>query len=145
MVGKYSVCLHSFEEVALPALCVVQSMAERVGADKVAEKGVHGVVKRTPVLMVIDEIGKMELFSHKFESEVRLLFDQPDVVILATVPVQSKHKSLLLVDQLISRKDVNLYEVSRNLIFYIIMLMYCTLYTYVRNMMCTSMCTHTTT
>ena len=130
MVGKYSVCLRSFEEIALPALCMAPSTTEHVRADKLSEKGVQSTVEKCPVLMVIDEIGKMELFSRKFESEVRRLFDQPDVVILATVPLQSKHKSLLLVDQLMSRKDVNLYEVSWNLVYNIVMCMYAHVHTY---------------
>ena len=112
MVGKYSVCLASFEEVALPALRIGLSTTEHVRGDQVPQHGEQASLQQTPILLVVDEIGKMELFSQKFEEEVRRLFDQPDVVVLATVPLQSKHRSLSLVDQLMSRNDVSLHEVS---------------------------------
>ena len=112
VVGKYCVSVPSFEEVALPALREGLPPTDHVRVGQLSQPGEEVAVQQTPILIVVDEIGKMELFSCKFEEEVRNLFDQPLVVVLATVPLQSKHKSLSLVDQLVSRKDVNLYEVS---------------------------------
>lgn len=53
-VGKYRVDLDSFEKVAIPAL-------EKAIKDK--------------SIIVIDEIGKMELFSMKFRDVIRDIFD----------------------------------------------------------------------
>lgn len=113
MVGKYSVSIPSFEEVALPALRVgLPPTACHIKTEHLLQKGAEALMQRSPSLLVIDEIGKMELFSRKFEKEVRDLFDQPGVVVLGTVPLQSRHRSCSLVDQLMSRKDVRLFEVS---------------------------------
>lgn len=112
VVGKYCVSVPSFEEVALPALREGLPPTDHVRVGQLSQPGEEVAVQRTPILIVVDEIGKMELFSRKFEEEARNLFDQPLVVVLATVPLHSKHRSLSLVDQLVSRKDVNLYEVS---------------------------------
>ena len=113
MVGKYSVSVPSFEEVALPALRVGLPPAYHTKTDHLLqEAGAEAMVQRSPSLLIVDEIGKMELFSRKFEKEVRDLFDRPGVVLLGTVPLQSRHRSCSLVDQLMSRKDVRLFEVS---------------------------------
>ena len=128
MVGKYSVSIPSFEEVALPALRVGLPPAYHTKTDHLLqEAGAGAVVQRSPSLLIVDEIGKMELFSRKFEKEVRDLFDRPGVVLLGTVPLQSRHRSCSLVDQLMSRKDVRLFEVSYiilPLFFCVILCMY---------------------
>jgi len=59
-VGKYSVDLQSFEEVALPALEIAESSCD---------------------VIVIDEIGKMELFSDKFERKVKEVLNSNKIVI----------------------------------------------------------------
>ena len=113
MVGKYSVSVPSFEEVALPALRVGLPPAYHTKTDHLLqEAGAEAMVQRSPSLLIVDEIGKMELFSRKFEKEVRDVFDRPGVVLLGTIPLQSRHRSCSLVDQLMSRKDVRLFEVS---------------------------------
>ena len=122
MVGKYSVSVPSFEEVALPALRVGLPLAHHIKTDHLQqEAGAEALVQqRSPSLLVIDEIGKMELFSRNFEKEVRDLFDRPGVFILGTVPLQSRQRSCSLVDQLMSRKDVRLFEVSYYYYYYYI-------------------------
>lgn len=61
-------------------------------------------------VVVVDEIGKMELFSQSFVSLVRELFSSPQATILATVPV-TKQRPIPFVDELKRREDVTLIEV----------------------------------
>jgi nucleoside-triphosphatase len=63
-VGRYGVDLEAFERVALPAL-------------KAA---------RHPDVVVLDELGKMELASQRFCDEVSALFDRP-IPVVATIHV----------------------------------------------------------
>ena len=63
--------------------------------------------------MVIDEIGKMELFSKPFISQVRRLFDEHQQSILATIPIARGGKSLQLVDEITKRSDVTIITVSK--------------------------------
>ena len=67
---------------------------------------------------MIDEIGKMELFSGKFVKSVQALFNLEShpsatgtVVILATIPV-ARQRSHWLVEELRHREDCLLFEVS---------------------------------
>lgn len=62
-------------------------------------------------LVVIDEIGKMELFSQNFVDAVKRLFEQKDnLVVLATIPV-AKHKSHWLVEELRHHPHCRVFEV----------------------------------
>ena len=70
-------------------------------------------------LVVIDEIGKMELFSRNFVESVKALFQRRDVVVLATIPV-ARQKSHWLVDELRHRSDCLLFEVYIYNVLYII-------------------------
>ena len=127
MVGKYSVSVPSFEEIALPALRVELPPAYHIKTDRLLqEAGAEAMVQRSPSLLVVNKIRKMELFSRKFEKEVRDLFDRPGVVLLGTVPLQSSHRSCSLVDQLMSQKDMCLFEVSYTILplFCVILCMY---------------------
>lgn len=63
-VGKYRVNVEDFERVALPAL----------------ERG----LKESAVLL-IDEIGKMEMFSTKFREKVKSVLESP-LPVVATIP-----------------------------------------------------------
>jgi nucleoside-triphosphatase len=83
-VGKYGVDLEAFENVALPAL----------------ERPKEGVV-------VIDELGKMELASARFREAVTALWDH-DVAVVATVHV-FRHP---LTDALKARPDVEVLRIS---------------------------------
>ncbi|CAH1154812.1 unnamed protein product [Phaedon cochleariae] len=62
-VGQYSVYLDNFEKLALP------------------------VFKQPKSLLIIDEIGKMELFSRKFEGHIRKVIIDKNIRIIATVPL----------------------------------------------------------
>ena len=65
---------------------------------------------------VVDEVGKMELFSCEFVKIVQGLFRRSkDVVVMATIPV-ARHKSHWLVEELRHREDCKLFEVSRKLV-----------------------------
>ncbi|KAH8371447.1 hypothetical protein KR093_007512, partial [Drosophila rubida] len=88
-VGKYSVYVENFEKLALPVLTTPA---------------------RSQQLMIIDEVGKMELLSKRFEEAVRMLlmYEQP---ILVTIPLQT-NKSLPLVEFLKSYPHAKLYKVT---------------------------------
>lgn len=90
-VGKYSVDVKSFEDVSLPTL---------------------NPPTLPKTVIVIDEIGKMELFSKAFQDAVHKIFNSLNCVIIATVPV-SKGKPFPIVDELLSRKDTVLFTVTR--------------------------------
>jgi len=68
-VGSYGVNIKEFENLVVPVL----------------EKALH-----ENKVVIIDEIGKMELFSKKFVSVVEKLFSS-DKNIIATVPVKNVH------------------------------------------------------
>ena len=61
-----------------------------------------------PCLCFIDEIGKMELLSKKFKQIIQNLIDQPNVTLVATIPI----KSVPFVDTIRARKDYHLITVS---------------------------------
>ena len=88
-VGKYQVDVASFEKLALP----VMGSIEQRGQGK--------------VLVVVDEVGKMELLSGGFAEAVRALFDSFHCTVLGTIPVASHW----LIDDLRKRDDCQLYEV----------------------------------
>nr|XP_047903187.1 cancer-related nucleoside-triphosphatase isoform X3 [Anser cygnoides] len=94
-VGQYVVDLVSFEQLVLPVLRNVNH-----GSD--TEKKI----------CVIDEIGKMELFSQAFIRAVRETLTDPGTVVLGTIPVP-KGKPLDLVEEIRSRKDVKVFNVSK--------------------------------
>ncbi|XP_067840254.1 cancer-related nucleoside-triphosphatase [Heptranchias perlo] len=95
-VGQYAVDLQSFECLALPLLRKVN------GRDDI-EKKVH----------VIDEIGKMELFSEPFIQAVRQILDGTGATILGTIPVP-KGKPLGLVEEIRSRRDVKIFNITKD-------------------------------
>ena len=53
--------------------------------------------------------GKMELFSKRFEKEVRAVFERPGISIVATVPVAK----LPLTESLKSRTDCKIFAVTK--------------------------------
>ncbi|XP_068597459.1 cancer-related nucleoside-triphosphatase [Brachionichthys hirsutus] len=92
-VGQYVVDLPSFENLVLP-------LFRRVGpADG---RGVF----------VMDEIGKMELFSQSFISSARQTLDGSARTVLGTIPAP-KGKPLVLVEEVRSRGDVKVFAVSK--------------------------------
>lgn len=58
---------------------------------------------------MIDEIGKMELFSKKFENAVRDIFKNKTIQVIATVPMRGK---LNIIEQLKQSEDCQLFSVS---------------------------------
>lgn len=64
-------------------------------------------------VFVIDEIGKMELFSQSFIRSVRQTLDSSSYTILGTIPIP-KGKPLGLVEEVRSRRDVKVFTVSTN-------------------------------
>ena len=60
-------------------------------------------------LIIIDEIGKMELFSEKFGSILKNLFTSRKSII-ATIGLQINHD---IKDWLLSRKEITLYTINR--------------------------------
>lgn len=84
-VGRYGVDLESFERVALPALAIPE-------AD----------------LIVIDEIGKMECFSHAFQQAVQQALDGP-LPVLGTIG----RGGTPFMRSVRGRGDVQLIEVTR--------------------------------
>ncbi|XP_048223742.1 cancer-related nucleoside-triphosphatase isoform X1 [Perognathus longimembris pacificus] len=94
-VGPYVVDVASLEQLALP---VLRSAGSGGGPG-------HSVC-------VIDEIGKMELFSQPFIQAVRQALGAPGTVILGTIPVP-KGKPLALVEEIRSREDVTVLSVTK--------------------------------
>ncbi|XP_029376932.1 cancer-related nucleoside-triphosphatase isoform X1 [Echeneis naucrates] len=94
-VGQYVVDLPSFENLALP-------LFRNVGPAN------GGSMK----VFVIDEIGKMELFSQPFIRAVRHTLDSSPCTILGTIPVR-KGKPLGVVEEVRSRTDVKIFLVSK--------------------------------
>ncbi len=84
-VGKYRVYIESFEKLAVPTI-------QEVNPDE---------------MMVIDEIGKMELFSKSFQEAVLKVLDSP-VPVLATVG----YGLIPFVEKLFERKDSIFAEVT---------------------------------
>ncbi|XP_066279247.1 cancer-related nucleoside-triphosphatase homolog isoform X1 [Branchiostoma lanceolatum] len=92
-VGQYLVNLPSFEGLALPVLRF---------------KPPSG----TKCVYIIDEIGKMEMFSQHFIQAVRMVLDSPASTVLATIPVP-KGRPLPLVEEIRRRKDTTLFTVTK--------------------------------
>ncbi|XP_053769219.1 cancer-related nucleoside-triphosphatase [Desmodus rotundus] len=94
-VGQYVVDLPAFEQLALPVLR---------NAGSSSGPGCR--------VCVIDEIGKMELFSQPFTQAVRQTLSAPGTVVLGTIPIP-KGKPLALVEEIRSRADVRVFSVSK--------------------------------
>jgi nucleoside-triphosphatase len=86
-VGRYSIHVEEFERLVLPQLD-----PETVPVE----------------LYVIDEIGRMELFSHNFRNKVIDLLARPSNL-LATIAKQGKG----FIEQIKNRNDIKLIEVTR--------------------------------
>lgn len=92
-VGKYIVDVIGFEKYALPLLQKSKSQNDK------------------QTIFIIDEIGKMELFSVEFEKCVERIVNDPSFIVIATVP--SKH-NIGFVEKLKRRKDTKLYTLTPN-------------------------------
>ncbi|XP_057361709.1 cancer-related nucleoside-triphosphatase isoform X3 [Manis pentadactyla] len=94
-VGQYVVDLTSFEQLALPVL-------RNAGPNS-------GPGQR---VCVIDEIGKMELFSQPFIQAVHQTLATPGTVVLGTIPLP-KGKPLAFVEEIRHRNDVKVFNVTK--------------------------------
>ncbi|KAB0382021.1 hypothetical protein FD755_003938 [Muntiacus reevesi] len=106
----------------------VRQGGRRIGFDVVTLSGIRGPLSRIGQCLchpqagasgrpgqsvcVIDEVGKMELFSQPFIQAVRQALSTPGTVVLGTIPVP-KGKPLALVEEIRSRKDVKVLSSSR--------------------------------
>merc|ERR1719320_1122605 len=97
-MGRWEVMLHDFERIALPTLSSPTTRST-------------GGVAPMPHLVVIDEIGKMELFSKRFTRAVETLVKDPSIFILATIPL--KHR-IQLVERLKTRSDSTVWCLNRD-------------------------------
>ncbi|WP_457623042.1 nucleoside-triphosphatase [Persephonella sp.] len=82
-VGSYGVDVKGFESTVIP-------LFEKHKKDK--EK-----------IFIIDEIGKMELFSDRFVKTIKDLFKERDINIIATIPIKNVHPVL---EKIRNMKDV---------------------------------------
>lgn len=85
-VGSYVVDLPSFERLALPSLTLAQT-ASTSGNGTGRKRARSSSNNSRPSVVVIDEVGKMELFSTAFQARVSELLDNADVVVLGSVPM----------------------------------------------------------
>ncbi|XP_062128174.1 nucleoside-triphosphatase THEP1 [Drosophila sulfurigaster albostrigata] len=88
-VGKYSVYVENFEKLALPLLTISS---------------------RPTQLMIIDEVGKMELLSKRFEEAVRMLVLYEQIALI-TIPLHT-NKRIGLVEFLKSYPQSRIYTVN---------------------------------
>ncbi|XP_076064220.1 cancer-related nucleoside-triphosphatase isoform X5 [Oratosquilla oratoria] len=91
-VGQYVVDVPAFESLALPVVRTAKISKGQV--------------------LVLDEIGKMEMFSKEFVASVKQLINSPGYTILTTIPV-SKGKPIPLVEHIRSHADVMVVQLSR--------------------------------
>lgn len=90
-VGQYVVQVKEFEQVALPALTLKKD--------------------KLPVY-IIDEIGKMELFSQNFVKSISEILAADGSTVLATIPIK-RQNPIRFVEDVRNRKDVKLFEISK--------------------------------
>ncbi|RMH79969.1 MAG: NTPase [Acidobacteria bacterium] len=90
LVGSYGVNVKRFEEVALPVLKRALEEKEKV--------------------VVIDEVGKMELFSKTFMELAQELLHNPKYRVIATIPIRDVHP---IVADIRRMRGVVLLEVTK--------------------------------
>uniref|UniRef100_A0A383VHM5 AAA+ ATPase domain-containing protein n=1 Tax=Tetradesmus obliquus TaxID=3088 RepID=A0A383VHM5_TETOB len=93
MVGHYVVDVPSFEALALPAIAPS-----------------HPATR----LVVIDDVGKMELLSAAFYPAVQQVLDNPQLLAFGSVPVPRAGRTIPQVEALRARPDVQVVTVSRD-------------------------------
>ncbi|XP_048735044.2 cancer-related nucleoside-triphosphatase-like [Ostrea edulis] len=98
LVGKYEVKLGSFENVALPTL-------------RIPKNAQPGTSNGSCQVFIIDEIGKMELFSQTFVTMVRDILKTPNYTIIATVPVP-KGRPIPFVEEIRNHQQTQVFTVT---------------------------------
>lgn len=84
-ISKYYIDIQKFEKLIIPELNLV----------------------REKKIILIDEIGKMELFSQKFKEKIKEIFDL-DNIIVATIPISK----IEFIENLKSLPKVKIYEIN---------------------------------
>ncbi|EGD81014.1 hypothetical protein PTSG_10957 [Salpingoeca rosetta] len=108
-VGKYGVNVKEFEELALPCLRAGPVQKQEQGGE---EAGQQGRQRQAVRLVVVDEIGKMELFSQPFMTAYKGLLDSAadrGVVVVSTIAKRGQG----FIAEVKSRPDVDLHEITR--------------------------------
>lgn len=89
VVGSYKVDLEKFESIAINIL--------------------HKALQSKDKVIVIDEIGKMELFSKSFIEIIKKIVFQPEYKLLATLPIKNVHP---IVEKIRSLNNIKIFEVT---------------------------------
>lgn len=100
LVGSYGVNVQYFEELAFPIL----------------EKAYVEAKKNKKKIIIIDEIGKMELFSKKFRDLVRQIIHDPTVKVVATIPIRDVHPLVKEIRRLSGAVLIELTKENRDFI-----------------------------
>ncbi len=87
-VGRYKVDVRGFEEFIVPIMEKALSEREKI--------------------VVIDEIGKMELLSKKFRKFIESLLNAKDIDMLATIPIRDVHPLVKFI-----RRNFPVIEINR--------------------------------
>lgn len=96
-VGKYAVFVSDLENMTLPLLEFASPSASLLTPQQ---------------LIIIDEIGKMELLSKRFETAIKKLRDQ-NQPILATIPLQTR-QPIPIVEDIRKASDSIVFHVTKN-------------------------------
>ncbi|WP_297455848.1 NTPase [Persephonella sp.] len=94
-VSKYGVNIEEFESIAIPVL----------------EKA----LKENKIIL-IDEIGKMELFSEKFTQLIKQLFEDKNKTIIATIPIKNVHPVIKWIKSLPDAQIIEIDYTNRDYI-----------------------------
>ena len=105
-VGKYSVDIQSFESIAIPLMTVTDFDINTIEQTN------------KQLIIVIDEIGKMEAFSDIFRKGVKQLFDS-DVSsksyrILASIPAKRNIQMLEEIHSKYANREIHINRSNRN-------------------------------
>ncbi len=100
LVGSYGVNVNYFEEIAIPTLL----------------KAIEEARKDRRKVIVIDEIGKMELFSKRFRDLVREIFYDDRLNVVATIPIRDVHKVVSEIRRLPGVIHIHLDKSNRDFI-----------------------------
>ncbi|XP_045557809.1 cancer-related nucleoside-triphosphatase isoform X1 [Salmo salar] len=94
-VGQYVVDVPSFENLVLPLF-----------------RNLNSSCSSNRQVFIIDEVGKMELFSQAFIWSVRQTLDSPVFSVLGTIPLPSG-KPLGFMEEIRTRTDVTVFTVTK--------------------------------
>ena len=89
VVGSYKVDLKKFESIAIPILQKTLQLKDKV--------------------IIIDEIGKMELFSENFVELISKIVFQPEYKLVATLPIKNVHP---VVEKIRNLNNIKIFEVT---------------------------------